>query len=85
MIRSFERIKTGDSHNVVRRLAADCNGLTFGPLPGRGSPGWVRGRHGWGELAERLRFGADYLRYFDIVYEGTPGLRDRAARRTQAT
>src|SRR5438093_9350836 len=58
----FRRIKTGDSHRELQRLADECPGITFGPLPGRGSPGWDAEGAGWAALAEQLRLDADYLR-----------------------
>ena len=82
---AFRRIKTGDSHRVLWEIAESCPGLTFGKLPGRGSPGWVRGRHGWEALAERVRFSADYLRYLEPRYAESSGLRARAERRAQPT
>src|SRR5919201_2163401 len=78
---AFRRIKTGESHLVLQRLADDCTGLTFGRLPGRGSPGWVRGRAGWDLLAERMRLDSDYLRYLEPRYADAPGLRARAERK----
>ena len=74
---AFRAIKTGDSHRVVWKLAEECDGLTFGKLPGRGSPGWVRGKHGWEQLAERIRFSADYVRYLEPAYADADGLRAR--------
>jgi hypothetical protein len=80
---AFRAIKTGDSHRVVWKLAEECDGLTFGKLPGRGSPGWVRGKHGWEQLAEQIRFSADYVRYLEPAYADADGLRARAERRAQ--
>src|SRR5205814_3202914 len=72
---AFRRVKTGESHVVLQRFADECPGLTFGRLPGRGSPGWVGGRGGWDALADELRIGSDYLRYLEPTYAGASGLR----------
>jgi hypothetical protein len=79
----FRRIKTGESLEAVRRIAEACPGVTYGALPGRGSPGFDRNRRGWDALAERLRFSIDYLRYLEPAYSGASGLRARAERRAQ--
>ncbi len=68
-----------EAHRVLQRLADECKHLTFGSLPGRGSPGWDRGRIGWDLLAQRLRVDTDYLRYFEPSYADAPALRARAA------
>jgi hypothetical protein len=68
-----------EAHKVVQRLADECRGLTFGGLPGRGSPGWDRGTIGWSTLARRLRVDSDYLRYLEPGYADAPALRARAA------
>jgi hypothetical protein len=78
---AFRRIKTGDSHRVLWDLTQECEHLTFGRLPGRGSPGFVKGREGWDALAERLRFDSDYLRYLEPAHADAPALRARAARK----
>jgi hypothetical protein len=74
----FRRIKTGDSHRELQRLAEECPGITFGALPGRGSPGWEPGGMGWARLAEQLRLDADYLRYLEPRYASATELRARA-------
>ena len=75
---AFRRIKTGDSHRELQRLAEECPGVTFGPLPARGAPGWDPRRAGWTALAEQLRLDADFLRYLEPRYAGAPELRARA-------
>src|ERR1700758_3592803 len=44
-----------EAHKVLQRLADECEHLTFGDLPGRGSPGWSKDAVGWNVLARRLR------------------------------
>ena len=68
-----------EAHKVLQRLADECDGLTFGSLPGRRSPGWDRGTIGWSMLAKRLRVDSDYLRYLEPSYADAPALRARAA------
>jgi hypothetical protein len=68
-----------EAHKVLQRLADECQGLTFGGLPGRRSPGWDRGTIGWSALARRLRVDSDYLRYLEPGYADAPALRARAA------
>src|SRR5437899_7185199 len=75
---AFRRIKTGDSHRELQRLAQECPGITFGPLPARGSPAWDERATGWTALAEHLRLDADYLRYLEPRYASAPELRARA-------
>ncbi len=67
-----------DAHKVLQRLADESSSLTFGSLPGRGSPGWDRDRLGWSMLATRLRRDCDYLRYLEPRYADAPALRARA-------
>ena len=67
-----------EAHKVMQRLADESEGLTFGSLPGRGSPGWDRDRTGWNMLANRLRRDCDYLRYLEPRYADAPALRARA-------
>jgi hypothetical protein len=75
---AFGGIKA-DAHGVLQRLSDECPGITFGSLPSRGSPGWVRSREGWNALARRLRLDSDYLRYLEPSYANAPALRARAA------
>ena len=67
-----------DAHRVLQHIADDCQGLTFGRLPARGSPGWTRDWIGWNQLAKVLRAGSDYLRYLEPTYADAPALRARA-------
>jgi hypothetical protein len=75
---AFRRIKTGESHRELQRLAEECAGLTFGRLPTRGSPGWDERAAPWIALAEQLRHDADFLRYLEPRYASAPELRARA-------
>jgi hypothetical protein len=75
---AFRRIKTGDSHRVLRELADECPGITFGRLPTRGAPGWDSDYFGWTALAEQLRHDSDFLRYLEPLYASAPELRARA-------
>jgi hypothetical protein len=74
----FDRVKP-EAHRVLQQFADECRTLTFGSLPGRGSPGWRREAIGWDVLARRLRVDADYLRYLEPSYAEAPALRARAA------
>ena len=67
-----------EAHKVLQQLADGCEHLTFGGLPGRGSPGWSKDDAGWNVLARRLRNDTDYLRYLEPSYADAPALRDRA-------
>ena len=67
-----------DAHKVLQQLADECEHLTFGDLPGRGSPGWAKDAAGWDVLARRLRNDTDYLRYLEPSYADAPALRARA-------
>jgi hypothetical protein len=67
-----------EAHKVLQRLADEMQHLTFGSLPGRGSPGWSKEAVGWNELTRRLRVDSDYLRYLEPSYEQAPALRARA-------
>jgi hypothetical protein len=67
-----------EAHKVLQRLADEMQHLTFGSLPGRGSPGWAKDAVGWNELTRRLRVDSDYLRYLEPSYEQAPALRARA-------
>ena len=67
-----------EAHKVLQRLADECEHLTFGDLPGRGSPGWAKDAVGWNVLARRLRADTDYLRYLEPSYTDAPALRLRA-------
>jgi hypothetical protein len=67
-----------EAHKVLQRLADEMEHLTFGSLPGRGSPGWSKEAIGWNELTRRLRVDSDYLRYLEPSYERAPALRARA-------
>ena len=73
----FGRVKP-QAHKVLQAFAAECRTLTFGSLPGRGSPGWTPAAAGWDLLARRLRVDADYLRYLEPAYAQAPALRARA-------
>jgi hypothetical protein len=68
-----------DAHKALQQFADECRSLTFGSLPGPGSPGWSRQAIGWDVLARRLRVDADYLRYLEPAYADAPALRARAA------
>jgi hypothetical protein len=70
-----------EAHRALQALADESQGLTFGSLPGIGSPGWSRDRAGWNELALRLRRDADFLRYLEPEYAQASALRERAADR----
>jgi hypothetical protein len=72
----FDRVKP-EAHKVLQQFADERRNLTFGSLPGRGSPGWTRDAIGWGVLSRRLRLGTDYLRYLEPTYADTPALRAR--------
>src|SRR4051794_7431988 len=65
-------------HQVLQRLSDECRGLTFGKVPGRGSPGGTIEDRGWEVLAKRLRHDADFLRYLEPRYSSAPRLRARA-------
>ena len=60
---------------AVEALARECPRITFGEAPDR------RDDH-WSDLARRLRFGLDYLRYLEPFYDDAPLRRVRARERT---
>ena len=67
-----------EAHKVLQQLADESRGLTFGSLPGRGSPGWTHDRIGWSMVTNRLRRDCDYLRYLEPRYAAARALRARA-------
>jgi hypothetical protein len=70
-----------EAHRVLQGLADESRALTFGRMPGSGSPGWARDRAGWNVLAKKLRRDSDYLRYLEPRYADASALRARAEER----
>ena len=60
---------------AVEVLARECPPITFGEVPDRRDDQWS-------DLARRLRFGLDYLRYLEPFYDDAPLRRVRARERT---
>ena len=60
---------------AVETLARECPQITFGEVPDRRDDQWS-------DLARRLRFGLDYLRYLEPFYDDAPLRRVRARERT---
>jgi hypothetical protein len=75
---AFRRIKTGESHRELQRLADEWPGVTFGGLPPRGGRGVSAVTLGWSLIAEQFRHDVDYLRYLAPVYADAVALRARA-------
>ena len=75
---AFQRLTTSESYNELRRLADECPGITFGKVPSSAGSSWA-------PLTRSLRFGADYLRYFDPRFTEATKLRATAKRRAPAT
>jgi hypothetical protein len=73
----FDRVKP-EAHKALQHFADGCRTLTFGSMPGPGSPGWTRTAIGWDVLARRLRVDSDYLRYLEPTYADAPALCARA-------
>src|SRR5207253_3108338 len=68
-----KEVKSPRTHAVLERLAAECEGVSFGKLPYLIDPGWS-------DLSRSLRRGIDYLRYFEPRYRDATKLRARAER-----
>jgi hypothetical protein len=69
--------ETGAGPSLVERLAAESPNITCEVLPPRAGDDWT-----W--VAGRLRHGIEHLRYQHPMFDDTPKLRARSARRTPA-
>jgi hypothetical protein len=72
---AVEQHDTSSARQAVETLARACPTITFGEAPSRADDRWS-------DLARRIRFGLDYLRYLGPFYDTAPLRRVRAHERT---